>query len=1296
VIKDDTRGERAVQVGRLGRLLAAAVTTVGLWSAHLEPAHAAAPPAPAALQATASNPPVLSWGVVPGAVRYQVQVDNEPAFTSPAIDRTTVNTTYVGSTPLAASDYYWQVRAIDADGLSSDWAAGSSFTVAPVTPPANLSPDGATLAQPDQPVRLRWDVVPGATSYTVEVGTDSGFVGAKTYASQVNTLVVPDPPVATGYFWHVKAALAPGIESPYSATATYTAGSIPVPGGLRTVASDGATTTDPTDVQDVVLGWDPVPGARSYNLQVSKDDTFTGASLIDNRTGLLSTQYSPTTTYDNSQYFWRVSATDVGGNVTAWSAMSTFRRQWTEQPVALLPDPSTDAVVVHDPVTLEWTPVHHASHYQVQLGADPNFSPGTYSLCLTAGTTYTPGGMTYNVLTGQASRKADDKCLPAPGTITYWRVRGLDTPFAGTGVQGLWSDTHSFIASTDGDRLTGSSPADGATVDLPVLSWDPVRGAETYAVAVKLGSTTVSSVTTHSTSFVPQQLTGAPLAAGTYTWSVTAKDPVGTPLSLTQVRTFTVSGAIPSDGSAPLTALTGGTTASVSTRAPLLTWTPYAGTAGQKISYTISAGQHGTGTWFNPADSTITGNLLEKTLAYPAVTDPSTVFSKPGAYDWQVTAYADGTPVATSPVYTFTIADLAAVGGQRHALGGSGFAGGATCAAAVGAATACSAVPATPVLEWQPVAGASFYVVYLADDSHFTNRLEADTAMPATTSTRWAPTYAELAAALPDSKVGESYFVHVRACSSLTSCGADPSSSTGRASMQFTKTSPAVALRSPAAAAAVGSPAVTFAWHDYRDTSGATTWPGGSGTATSYQSAKQYRLQVGTDPTFATTLEDVKVDQTTYTAPTRLYPEGTLYWRVQAVDGDDNGLSWSPTRSFTKATPAPTLTAPLGGAAAGETAVLSWQPKAYAASYDVQLYKGGDTALSPSNQVFNATGVKQPAYVWNKPLPAAGSPYLWRVRAKDAFGNYGPWTAVSLPATSFTVSGATPAMTSPAAGATVPTGQVVLRWNPVPRAATYQVNVQSHAGSTSIDSASTAATAYAPSPTTLITPGAVDWRVIAKDSAGNELGSSGWRTLDISDLTDHLTATTAPRITGTPVVGSTLTATSGTWSATSPRISYQWLRDGSPITNAIGSTYRPALADATHRIAVRVTATKSGWGKGVATTAAVLVPKAVSTTRASASPTLVKRGATIKLSVTVSAPGVYPGPTGKVRIYDKLGTRTPTLVTTRTLYTSSSGRLTVGVRMGTAGTHRLRATYLGNASTRGSSSPWAQVTVTRG
>lgn len=65
-----------------------------------------------------------------------------------------------------------------------------------------------------------------------------------------------------------------------------------------------------------------------------------------------------------------------------------------------------------------------------------------------------------------------------------------------------------------------------------------------------------------------------------------------------------------------------------------------------------------------------------------------------------------------------------------------------------------------------------------------------------------------------------------------------------------------------------------------------------------------------------------------------------------------------------------------------------------------------------------------------------------------------------------------------------------------------------------------------------------------------------------------------PVISGTPIVGNTLTASTGTWSGyPPPSFEYQWNLDGVAIEGETGSTYLVAETDIDGEITVTVTAT---------------------------------------------------------------------------------------------------------------------------
>lgn len=86
-----------------------------------------------------------------------------------------------------------------------------------------------------------------------------------------------------------------------------------------------------------------------------------------------------------------------------------------------------------------------------------------------------------------------------------------------------------------------------------------------------------------------------------------------------------------------------------------------------------------------------------------------------------------------------------------------------------------------------------------------------------------------------------------------------------------------------------------------------------------------------------------------------------------------------------------------------------------------------------------------------------------------------------------------------------------------------------------------------------------------------------------------LSPTPVPTVTGAPHVGSTLVAHRGAWGPGSVTLSQVWLRDGAAIAGATGTSYALTNADGGHRVSVRVTGTKTGYGSKSATSAALSV-----------------------------------------------------------------------------------------------------------
>jgi hypothetical protein len=627
------------------------------------------------------------------------------------------------------------------------------------------------------------------------------------------------------------------------------------------------------EIEDVVVDWTPVPGAAYYDVQIALDADFN--NIARSLTNVQSTRYSPPTTLNSDQFWWRVRAVDVAGQPTPWTtSLYGFKRRWPDVPQPLYPL-GTEAVPgnMGSKPFFQWTPVQHATSYELEVSTNENFSPGATTVCKTAATTYTPRELTLS----------DRECQFATGTLFYWRVRPIDAPYpVSSGLPGLYST--------------------------PQVAF--------YKRPPK----------------------------------------VGTDL------------------------------------------------------------------------------------------------------DWD---------------------NQALVTGLKMSLDGSGAIGAGGCAP-VSLNNVCDGAPSTPVLSWDPVPGANFYAVYYAQDEDFTTT--EITPVPVTNNTMFQLDLGvvngrgpDRMSQLPESQAGSAYYWHVRPCLNISDCGPDPESHVTLSDTRaFRKASPAIVGLSTSTP---NASEITFSWQDYYDTNRAVSWGGELGN----QTAKNYRLQVDNDASFGSPIDTRVVDQVTVTAYDELYPEGTFFWRVQALDEEDNGLAWSAVQQFTKSSPPVTPSSPVGGVQVSGTTPFRWGAEPFAASYTVEVYKNNDLTFSAANRVLSAT-VKTAAYAPKSPIPASSQPYLWRVRRTDSSGNTGPWSSPQ----SFLSMGVAPNLLTPSAGIWLKADGTVFEWTEVAGAASYTLNM----GGSSTTTIETVATAYAPSS---IADGKRTWNVTAYDGAGNPLATSATR-----------------------------------------------------------------------------------------------------------------------------------------------------------------------------------------------------------
>ena len=717
-------------------------------------------------------------------------------------------------------------------------------------------------------------------------------------------------------------------------------------------------------------------------------------------------------------------------------------------------------------IGFEWTASTRASFYELEV------SDGSQQLhCYTNHTSWAP----YNDRLDPATTPPIDQQPGGcelwdynwkPGVTYRWRVRGWDrdqaeeNPAKGYGV---WSNGGDYQAFRfDPTTPTITSPGDGATVETPNLQWTAVPTADHYVVTVvdNNGAVTDNAVTTYATSYSPTTLDPA---NGPFIWSVQAVDHDGL-TSTVQERTFSL---VPPASPTSTLSLTSPASGSSSLRMPALTWSPVTDATSYTLRYWKTADGAGTATVvatpytsFSPADLPQAGT----------------------GYSWRVQAFdLDGQSLGTSATRTFTISALPLV------VPGTDYLAPDKCTDL----SSCPTIPDTPTMRWSPVANATHYVVTIANDPNFTNKVSS-----------YSTEYTSLTPreSLKDSQAGKAYYWFVQACT-YNGCGPDSGSSTRANASSFRKYSDPVSINSPADDNAQSTSddahdQITFDWADFHSTA----------TAGSTQEPRDYHLVVSTDPNFVdgATVDELTVDATRYTASDRLYPDGPLYWRVQAVDNSDNKLTWSPTRTIRKVLTAPTPSYPANDAIVHDVPYLSWTPTQFAAGYEVQLSPNGDTNFS--EPVVDAFAGDTEFSAASPLVGLSADEYAWRVRAIDAHGNRGAWS--SSPISTFTLSLDPPLLTAPDAGRTVRPIAAVFQWAAVTGAAKYLWQLSTTSSFSSVVAQQETQMA-AWSPRDLVEDGAYYWRVRALDAAGNLLSTSSARSVAFSATVPVATVTTA-------------------------------------------------------------------------------------------------------------------------------------------------------------------------------------------
>lgn len=178
--------------------------------------------------------PAFSWGRVPAAVSYQIQLKtvdtacdaiDVPLISVPApgglIPPSSVR--FVPASPLLNRTYYWCVRALDSVGNASQWSTRQAVKIVSAATAVSILNRFTT-----SPVKVTWGPISWAGYYEIQVDNHNTFLSPEYESENVpagtQTLDVPvDFPLTSGtWYWRVRACPATGTCGLWSTAGVFT------------------------------------------------------------------------------------------------------------------------------------------------------------------------------------------------------------------------------------------------------------------------------------------------------------------------------------------------------------------------------------------------------------------------------------------------------------------------------------------------------------------------------------------------------------------------------------------------------------------------------------------------------------------------------------------------------------------------------------------------------------------------------------------------------------------------------------------------------------------------------------------------------------------------------------------------------------------------------------------------------------------------------------------------------------------------------------------------------------------
>lgn len=256
----------------------------------------------------------FTWSAVADAATYHLQIGTSGNFLTSVYDNNQLtDTTQV--VRFSSGTFYWHVRAMNVNG-SSPWSATRRFSVlARPNAPVLVYPENLAWNLPTS-FELRWNALPDATLYDVQLALDDGFNDIVAEGIDETTLKLLVGPLDPGdYYWRARGKNNSGIGD-WSEAYSFSIVTAPdAPTLLTPEDGEAGVVTEPS------LSWEAVVNAATYQLSVSRNAQFT--SIVFTGLNLETTSQTVGPLDIGTTYYWRVQARNAIG-ASSWSPVYSF------------------------------------------------------------------------------------------------------------------------------------------------------------------------------------------------------------------------------------------------------------------------------------------------------------------------------------------------------------------------------------------------------------------------------------------------------------------------------------------------------------------------------------------------------------------------------------------------------------------------------------------------------------------------------------------------------------------------------------------------------------------------------------------------------------------------------------------------------------------------------------------------------------------------------------------------------------------------------------------------------------